>query len=194
MMKKKEKIEIIEKEIEQFNELLNSVFKGDFFDKIAEISEIIVKSIKKGNKVLLCGNGGSAADCQHIAGEMVNRLKKERKPLPFISLTTDTSVITSIANDYSFHDIFSKQIFALGRKNDILLCFSTSGESKNVIEGAKKAKEMNMKVISFTGKSPNTLEKYSDITLSIPSNQTEKVQQIHMIIYHLLCYLIELEF
>lgn len=194
MMRKKKKIEIIEKEIEQFNELLNSVFKGDFFYKIAEISEIIVKGIKKGNKVLLCGNGGSAADCQHIAGEMINRFKKERRPLPFISLTTDTSVITSIANDYSFQDIFSKQIFALGRKNDILLCFSTSGESKNVIEGAKKAKEMNMKVISFTGKSPNTLEKYSDITLSIPSNQTEKVQQIHMIIYHLLCYLIELEF
>lgn len=193
-MKKKKKVEILKKEIQSHIEILNSVFNFSFLEKLVKISDLIVKCIKKGNKVLLCGNGGSAADCQHFAGEMINRFKKERKPLPFISLTTDTSVITSIGNDYKFEDIFSKQVQAIGKKNDILICFSTSGESKNVIQAVKKAKEIKMNVISLTGKTPNTLEKFSDFNISVPSSHTEKVQQIHLIIYHLLCYLIEEEF
>ncbi|MCM8804205.1 MAG: SIS domain-containing protein [Candidatus Omnitrophica bacterium] len=193
-MRKQKKLEFLRGEIKSHIELLNSVFDSSFLEKLIKISDLIVKSIKRGNKVLLCGNGGSAADCQHFSGEMINRFKKERKPLPFISLTTDTSVITSIGNDYKFEDIFSKQVLALGRRNDILICFSTSGESKNVIEAAKKAKGIKMTIISLTGKIPNTLEKFSDFNISVPSTHTEKVQQIHLIIYHLLCYLIEEEF
>jgi len=193
-MKNKKKIEFLKKEIETHIELVRNVFSNTFLEYLIEISEIIVESIKNGNKILLCGNGGSAADCQHFTGEMINRFKKERNPLPFISLTTDTSVITSIGNDYSFEEIFLKQVKAIGNKNDILICFSTSGESKNVIKAANVAKEKKMKVITFTGKTPNTLEKISDFVISIPSKETEKVQQIHLIIYHLICYLVEEEF
>jgi D-sedoheptulose 7-phosphate isomerase len=193
-MKKKKKVEELKKEIENHIELVNSVFTSNFFEKIVEISNFIIKCIKKGNKVLLCGNGGSAADCQHFVGEMVNRFKKERKPLPFISLTTDTSVLTSIGNDYKFDYVFSKQVSAIGKKDDVLICFSTSGESKNVIEAAKEARKNKMKIISFTGKIPNTLAKFSDFVISVPSYQTEKVQEIHLIIYHLLSLLIESEF
>jgi len=193
-MEKMKRIEELKKEIENHIKLVNSVFTSDFFEKIVEISNLIIRSIKNGNKVLLCGNGGSAADCQHFVGEMVNRFKKERRPLPFISLTTDTSVLTSIGNDYKFDYVFSKQVSAIGKKNDILICFSTSGESKNIINAAKEAKKNKMKIISFTGKIPNKLEKFSDFVISIPSNQTEKIQEIHLITYHLLSLLIESEF
>ena len=193
-MKNQKKLEFLEKEVKNHIELVKIVFSPSFNENLIKISETIVDCIKNGNKILLCGNGGSSADCQHFCGEMVNRFKKEREPLPFISLTTDTSVITSIGNDYSFEDIFSKQVKAIGKEKDILICFSTSGESKNVIKAAKVAKEKKMKVISLTGKTPNTLEKISDFIISIQSKETEKVQQIHLIIYHLLCYLIEEEF
>ncbi len=193
-MRKARKIEELKKEIEDHIKLVNLVFTSNFFEKIIEISDFIIKSIKKGNKILLCGNGGSAADCQHFTGEMVNRFKKERQPLPFISLTTDTSVLTCIGNDYKFEYIFSKQVSAIGKKNDILICFSTSGESKNIIEAAKEAKKNKMKIISFTGKVPNTLEKFSDFVISVPSTNTEKIQEIHLIVYHLLSLLIESEF
>jgi D-sedoheptulose 7-phosphate isomerase len=191
---KKKKVEILKKELESYIQLLNEVFTSDFLEKIVEISDFIVRSIKNGSKVLLCGNGGSAADCQHFAGEMVNRFKKERGPLPFISLTTDTSILTSIGNDYKFDYIFSKQVSGIGKENDILICFSTSGESKNIIEAAKMAKENKMKIISLTGKTPNTLEKFSDFIISVPSKETEKIQEVHSVVYHLLSLLIELEF
>jgi D-sedoheptulose 7-phosphate isomerase len=193
-MKNQKKFEFLEKEIKNHIELVRNVFSYSFFENLIKISEIIVECIKNGNKILLCGNGGSAADCQHFAGEMINRFKRERRPLPFISLTTDTSILTSIGNDYSFEEIFSKQVKAIGNERDILVCFSTSGESKNIIKAADIAKKKKMKVISFTGKTPNTLEKISDFVISVPSKETEKVQQIHLIIYHLLCYLIEEEF
>ncbi len=193
-MKKKNLLEILEKEIDIHLKLVKEFFNPELLRKLIDVSCFIVRCIKKGNKILLCGNGGSAADCQHFAGEMINRFKKERSPLPFISLTTDTSVITSIGNDYNFEDIFSKQVEAIGKKGDILICFSTSGRSKNVIRGAKTAREKGMTIISLTGKSPNPLEKISHFTVSVPSKATEKVQEIHIIIYHLLSLLIELEF
>ncbi|MFN4226988.1 MAG: SIS domain-containing protein [Candidatus Ratteibacteria bacterium] len=193
-MTKQKKLEFLEKEVKDHLELVNSVFSNQFNENLIKISEIIVECIKNGNKILLCGNGGSSADCQHFAGEMVNKFKKEREPLPFISLTTDSSVLTSIANDYSFDEVFSKQVRAIGKENDILICFSTSGESKNVIKAANIAKQKKIKVISITGKTPNTLEKISDFIIAVPSKETYKVQQVHLIIYHLLCFLIEEEF
>lgn len=193
-MKNQKKLEMLKEETDNHLELTRKTFTPDFFQNLINISEMVVEKIKKGGKVLLCGNGGSAADCQHFAGEMVNKFKKERKPLPFISLTTDTSIITSIGNDYDFKYVFSKQVKAIGKEKDILICFSTSGRSKNVIEAAKTAKENKMIVISITGKSPNPLEKLADFKIFVPSSQTEKIQQIHLIIYHLLCSLIESEF
>lgn len=187
----KKKAKKLKEKVLKHIDLVKTVFSDEFFENLIGISDIIVKSIKNGKKVLLCGNGGSAADCQHFAGEMIGRFKKERNSLPFISLTTDTSIITSIGNDYNFKYIFSRQVEGIGNKGDILICFSTSGESKNVIEAAKKAKDKGIKVISITGKSPNTLEKFSDFKISVPSKETDMVQQIHLIIYHLLAGLIE---
>lgn len=188
---KKEKIKKLKEKIEKHISLVENISSDKFLENIVEVSYLITKCIKSGNKVLICGNGGSAADSQHFAGEMVGRFKKERNSLPFISLTTDSSIITSIGNDYDFKYIFSRQIEGIGNKNDILICFSTSGESKNIIEAAKKAKEKKMKVICLTGKTPNTLEKFSDFKISVPSKETDMVQQIHILIYHLLSEIIE---
>lgn len=193
-MNLKGKLEFIQEEVSSHLKLVKKSFTENTLEKIIMVAGLIVKCIKNGGKILLCGNGGSCADCQHFAGEMVNKFKKNRNPLPFISLTTDTSIITSIGNDFSFEEIFSKQIKAIGRKGDILICFSTSGESKNIIEAAKEAKLKKITVISLTGNTPNTLEKFSDFVISVPSKETYKIQQVHLIIYHLLCSLIENEF
>jgi len=151
----------------------------------------LIETLKNGNKVLLCGNGGSAADCQHWAAEMTGRFLKERKSLGFIALTTNTSELTSIGNDYSFDKVFSRQVEGLGEKGDILVCISTSGKSKNVIAAAKVAKKKGIKVICLTGKAPSPLSKISDITISVPSIQTPRIQEVHSLIIHILCHLVE---
>lgn len=188
----KMKRELLKKTIEENIKLKEDLLKEENINKIIKAGEVIRTTLKNNGKVLLCGNGGSAADCQHFAGEMVGRFKKERKPFPFISLTTNTSIITSIGNDYSFKNIFERQVEGLGKDGDVLICFSTSGKSENIILAAKKGKELNMKVISFTGKEPNPLSEISDITLSVPSTETPRIQEIHTLIYHLLCSIIEL--
>jgi len=185
------KVERLKKEIEESINLKKFFLKEENLEKIVGAVSIIKSAFKKNKKILLCGNGGSAADCQHFAGEMVGRFKKERKSLPFISLTTNTSILTSIANDYSFKRIFERQVEGIGRKGDVLICFSTSGRSENVILAAKKGKEIGMKIISLTGKIPNPLAKISDITLSVPSNETPRIQEVHLLIYHIICSLVE---
>ncbi len=135
------------------------------------------------------GNGGSASDSQHFAAELVGRFQKERKPLPAIALTTDTSILTSVSNDYSFNDIFVRQVEAVGKKGDVLVGFSTSGNSKNVISAFKKAKEMEISTIAICGNG-GELEKIADITFKIPS-KTSRVQEIHAILIHILCEIIE---
>jgi len=185
------KNERIKKEIEESIKLKKILLNEENMEKLKSASLIIKSALKKNNKILLCGNGGSAADCQHFAGEMVGRFKKERKALPFISLTTNTSVLTSVGNDYSFKRIFERQVEGIGRKEDVLICFSASGRSENVILAAKKGKEIGMKIISFTGKIPNPLAKISDITLSVPSTETPRIQEVHLLIYHLICSLVE---
>ncbi len=165
--------------------------RDKYKEKIYEVSEKIYDAFKKGNKFLVCGNGGSAADAQHLAAEFVNRFRIERKPLPAIALTTDTSIITSIGNDYSYNEIFSKQVMALGVKGDVLLGISTSGRSKNVINAMKVAKEMELTTIGLSGDYAEEMGKLSDYYIHVPSKNTPRVQEAHLLIEHIICELID---
>jgi len=151
---------------------------------------MMAKALKSGNKILLFGNGGSAADCQHIAAEFVNRFQMERRPLPAIALTTDTSIITSIGNDYSYEEIFSKQVQALGKKGDIALGISTSGNSPNVIKAALEAKESGLSIIGFSG-SKGKLKEISNFPFCVNSDTTARIQEVHILLAHILCDLTE---
>ena len=175
----------------------------DAFKKLSEIKDSVEKSIleinsalKHGNKVLVAGNGGSAADANHLTAEQVWKFEdKRRKALPFISLSSNISTITAIGNDKSFLEIFSRQVEALGQKNDILISISTSGESGNIINAIKKANSMNMYTISLTGDNKNnTLTKISNLTLNFPSSSTPNIQEMHLFYYHYLSHKIDNEF
>jgi len=169
-------------------------FEAGGVDAVAETANIIIKSIKKGGTLYLCGNGGSAADAQHIAGELIGRFLVNRKALPAVALSTDTSVMTSIANDYSFEDIFAKQVEGLVKKNDCLWTFSTSGKSPNVIKAARLAKKLGAKIIAFTGRKNSQLEKLSDVCLCAEAEKSFATQEIHQIAYHIICGLVEKAF
>lgn len=158
---------------------------------IEAIAKCIAKAFKSGNKILLFGNGGSAGDAQHIAAEFVNRFQMERIPLPAIALTTDTSIITSIGNDYSFDDIFSKQIRALGEKGDVAIGITTSGNSRNVILGLSEARKRKIFTIGFLGRDGGRAKKYCDIKLIVPASKTSHVQEVHITTGHIICLLVE---
>ena len=163
-------------------------------DLIVYASQKIVESLVNDKKVLTCGNGGSAGDAQHFASEMLNRFERERPALPAIALTTDTLTLTSVANDYHFDEIFAKQLRALGQAEDILLVYSTSGNSRNVVSAVKTAHEKEMTVIALTGKDGGTLSltlKESDIEVRVPSQSTARIQEVHLLITHCLCDLID---
>src|SRR4030067_3285129 len=157
---------------------------------IIQSAEVIADAFKADRKLLICGNGGSAADAQHIAAEFVNRFMIERPPLPAVALSTDTSIITSIGNDYSFDQIFSKQIKAIGREGDVLLAISTSGESKNVITAVKVARDMGIKTIGLTGKGGGKMANMVDILLNVDSDVTPRIQEVHITAGHIICDLI----
>ncbi|MBF0201961.1 MAG: D-sedoheptulose 7-phosphate isomerase [Desulfamplus sp.] len=159
-------------------------------NEIMEAAKAIVRCFKSGGKLLLCGNGGSAADAQHIAAEFVNRFQMERPPLAALALTTDTSVITSIGNDYSFEDIFSKQIQALARRGDVVVCISTGGNSPNVIKAALQACDSGLNVIGMSG-SVGQLREISDIAFCVDSPVTARIQESHITLAHILCDLTE---
>ncbi len=181
-----------QKNLDYLNESLNIAnFQLELVDKIIEVSNVCNKIIKNGGKILFCGNGGSAADSQHLAAEIVVRFKDNRRPLPALALTTDTSVITSISNDFSFEEVFSKQLEAIGTERDILIAISTSGESKNILKALVKAKEIGMSTISMTGSSTKNVEKLSDYLFSIPSEVTGVIQQSHITIGQLIAMNIE---
>ncbi|MDH3354765.1 MAG: phosphoheptose isomerase [Chromatiales bacterium] len=161
---------------------------------IAAAAELISQQLKQGHKVLSCGNGGSAGDAQHFASELVNRFERERPSLPAISLTTDTSTLTSIANDYSYSQVFAKPLSSLGLPGDLLLAISTSGQSVNVVEAIKVAHEKEIKVIALTGKTGGEMANNlisSDIEIRVPSNSTARIQEVHLLIIHCLCDLID---
>jgi len=158
---------------------------------IADISKEITKCFLNGGKLLVFGNGGSAADAQHIAAEFVNRFKMERPPLPCIALTTDSSIITSIGNDYEFNDIFAKQVEALGNPNDIALGISTSGNSENVLRGLRIAAKNDLKTIGFTGNTGGKMLGLCDIALVVSSRTTARIQEMHIFTAHMICGLVD---
>ncbi|HEY4715816.1 MAG TPA: D-sedoheptulose 7-phosphate isomerase [bacterium] len=158
---------------------------------IFNAAKAIASALKKGNKLLLFGNGGSAADAQHIAAEFVNRFQMERKPLPAISLTTDTSVLTSISNDYDFKEIFSKQIMAIGKKGDIAVGITTSGNSPNVLSGLRQARRMRMTTIGILGKDGGAAKKECRIPLIVECGRTSIVQEVHITLLHAICIIVD---
>jgi len=161
---------------------------------IAKAAHAMVTCLENGGKILVCGNGGSAADAQHFSAELLNRYEMERPPLPAIALTTDTSTITSIGNDYDFSQIFSKQVAALGNKGDVLFAISTSGNSKNIVKAIHEAHELDMQIIAMTGKDGGEMKSSyndNDIEIRVPSNHTGRIQENHILIIHCLCDLID---
>lgn len=158
---------------------------------ISKIAQIVINCLKNNGKIIIFGNGGSAADSQHIAAELVGRFQKNRKALAAIALTTDTSILTSLANDYGFENVFSRQIEALGKKNDLAIAISTSGNSENVIKAVQKAKQMKIKTVSFTGGNGGKLAKITDRALIIPSNNTARAQEAHICCLHAICQIAE---
>lgn len=163
----------------------------EFQDVLGGVYRVISQAFRLGNKLLLMGNGGSAADAQHIAAEFVNKFLIDRDPLPAVALTTDTSVITSISNDYSFEDIFVRQIRALGVPGDVLLGYTTSGSSVNVIRGLEIAKQRGLTTVCLTGQFTDQLSAFSDYVLSVPSSSTPRIQECHLVIGHTLSELVE---
>jgi D-sedoheptulose 7-phosphate isomerase len=158
---------------------------------IAEIANQMVSALKKGGKIIIFGNGGSAADSQHMAAELVGRFNREKRPLAAMALTTNTSILTAIGNDYGYEYSFAKQIEAHCAKGDIIFAISTSGNAKNVIEAVLTAKKMKVKAIGLSGKDGGRLSKISDLSIIVPSNSTARIQEVHITIIHIICELIE---
>lgn len=159
-------------------------------DPIREAIGLMTKSLESKHKIMACGNGGSAADAQHFSAELLNRFERERSPLAAIALTTDSSTLTSIGNDYDFNDIFSKQVLGLGKPGDVLLAISTSGNSQNVIEAINAAHELNINVVALTGKGGGRITqilKANDVHVCVPSKQTARIQEVHLLCLHCLC-------
>jgi D-sedoheptulose 7-phosphate isomerase len=161
--------------------------------QIEQAARMLVEALKAGNKILLFGNGGSAADAQHLAAELVGRYKMERKALPAIALTTDTSILTALSNDYSFDAVFARQLEGLAKKGDIAFGISTSGNSKNVLLGLEKAKTLGCKTIGLLGCGGGKIAKAADLSITIPGKNTPRIQESHITIGHILCQLIEQE-
>lgn len=160
-------------------------------ETLARMAEVVTDTLRSGHKILVAGNGGSAAEAQHFSAELIGRFLRNRPPYPAIALTTDSSVLTALANDYSFEDVFSRQVDGLGGEGDLFIGFSTSGESENVVRAQIAARERGMRVIALTGSRPNRMEENADLTLRVPSTQTPIVQEVHTMVTHLLCGLAE---
>ncbi len=160
-------------------------------DRIAEAAAIIVAALASGHKVLICGNGGSAAEAQHLAGELVGRFRRERDPWPALALTADAAVVTAIANDYGFETVFARQVAAFGCAGDVLVGLSTSGESPNVVNAATEARERGMRIVALTGNRPSRLGTLADAEIAVPASETALVQEVHSVLVHLICEFVE---
>lgn len=158
---------------------------------ISEAASLFTETLRSSNKILFCGNGGSAADSQHIAAELVGRFRKERRALPAIALTTDSSILTAIANDYGFEQIFSRQVSALGNPGDLLVAISTSGNSQNILKAIEEAQKIGLKVIGLTGETESPVSTAADLTIKVPSSDTALIQQVHIGVMHLFCDIAE---
>jgi len=169
-------------------------FETSGLETVAAAAEAITKTLKQNGRVYICGNGGSAADAQHIAGELVGKFERQRKGLAVVALTTDTSVITSISNDYGYENVFARQVEALVGEGDILWAISTSGASKNVIAAAELAKKKGARVLAFTGADNSKLEQIADICFCANDKSTARSQEIHQLGFHIICDLVEQSF
>jgi D-sedoheptulose 7-phosphate isomerase len=182
----------IHSQIEESLKIKQLILDDEKFQSLIEkAASICSEALRSNNKVFFAGNGGSAADSQHLAGELVNRFGFERPGLAAIALTTDTSIITSISNDYGFDMLFSRQIQALGKKGDIFIALSTSGNSTNIINGLKESKKIGIKTIGLTGRTGGKMGSLCDINLKVPSDQTPRIQEAHILIGHIICSIIE---
>ena len=162
-------------------------------DRVQQATDMVVASLRAGGTLLIAGNGGSAADAQHIAGEFVGRFLKERRALPCIALNTNSTIITAIGNDYSYDKVYSRQVEAFGKPGDVLLAITTSGNSGNILEASKVARAVGLKVIGLTGQGGGKLAPLCDLLLDVPSPETPRVQEMHILIAHILCELAEIE-
>jgi D-sedoheptulose 7-phosphate isomerase len=171
--------------------LLKSRLVAEQSEQVAEAARVLAAALQKGGKILLFGNGGSAADAQHLAAEFVNRFRIERPPLAALALTTDTSILTSIANDYDFREVFAKQIRALARPDDAALGLSTSGNSPNVVRGLDAAREMGLVTLALSGGDGGPVARAADLALVVPSHSTPRIQEVHITIGHVLCDLVD---
>ncbi len=183
---------VIEKEFQGHLETINKVIET-MASPLEEASKLAVETLKNGNKILFFGNGGSAADAQHIAAELTGRYKTERRGLPGIALTTDTSALTAIGNDYGYDRVFDRQVESLAQEGDLLLGISTSGNSANVINAFKVGKDIGCKIIGFSGRDGGAMNDYCDINLVVPSNDTPRIQEMHILFGHTICQLIDNE-
>jgi D-sedoheptulose 7-phosphate isomerase len=181
---------IILKRFKESSEVKTRFLKENMPNLLAVI-KLISHTFEGGNKLFFFGNGGSAADAQHLAAEFVNRYIMERPPLPAIALTTDTSILTSVSNDLAFHEIFSKQLRALGKEGDVTIGITTSGNSPNIIKAFEVAKEMGMKTVALTGNDGGAVAKMVDFPLIVPSSSTPRIQETHILIGHILCEMVE---
>jgi D-sedoheptulose 7-phosphate isomerase len=163
-------------------------------EPLAQASSLVIATLKQGNKVLLCGNGGSASDAQHIAAELTGRYKSTRKGLAGIALTTDTSALTAIGNDFGYEHIFDRQVQALANKGDLLIGISTSGNSKNVLLALKEAKALGCKTLGFSGRKGGEMNSLCDINLIVPSDDTPRIQEMHILFGHTICHLVDQAF
>ena len=177
--------------LDQQKENIEKVRESGYLEKVSQAVDIQVAALKNGNKVLIAGNGGSAADAQHFAGEFVGRFLKERAGLPAISLTTDTSVLTCIGNDYGYDELIARQVEALGTAGDVFIGISTSGNSENIIRAVKRAQEMNITTIGLLGKDGGKLKELCEYELTVPLQETPRVQEFHTMTVHMICELVE---
>lgn len=177
---------------EQISNLQNLKSNG-YVEKVKDVSNVIIKSLENNGKILIAGNGGSAADAQHFAAEIVGRFVLEREGYPAIALTTDTSILTAIGNDYGYDYIFSRQVEALGKKGDVFVGISTSGNSKNVIEAIYKAKEKGIYTIGLTGKTGGIMKDICDECIVFNYKETARIQEHHLMTYHMICEFVEAE-
>jgi D-sedoheptulose 7-phosphate isomerase len=177
--------------IQQRLKCLETAFDDQYCRAIAEVTDLMVKQFRTGKKLLICGNGGSASDSQHIAAEFVGRFQLNREALPAIALSTNTSILTAVGNDYSFDVIFSRQVEALGQPGDIVWGLSTSGKSSNVLHALKRAKDMGLITVGMAGNQGGLLQEFADYSLFVAEKNTPYIQEIHLITYHQICEQVE---
>lgn len=185
-------IDLVKKQLAQSIATMQQVLGNDeIHNSVVRAGEITANAMKAGGKLLVCGNGGSAADAQHLVAEFVSRLTVDRPALRAIALTTDTSILTAIGNDYSYDNVFERQVEALGIKGDVLLAISTSGNSKNCVKALKLARTLGLHTIAYTGNDGGTMKEHADINVVIPSKTTMNIQESHLALEHIFCMVVE---